>query len=145
MKHTDPPIIVKQVFDAPVTRVWDAITNHKEMIQWYFEMIPDFKPEVGFKTTFDVHSEDRTFPHIWEILEVIPNKKISYRWTYANYEGESSSTFELFEDQDQTTLVLTCEVHQDFDDSVPEFKRESCIGGWTYFIQGQLGGFLRKQ
>lgn len=34
--------IIEQAMDAPVTQVWDAITNPVKMKQWYFD-IPGFK------------------------------------------------------------------------------------------------------
>jgi len=38
--------------------------------------------------------------------------------------------------------VLTCEVVEDFDDNIEEFKRESGIEGWNYFIKNRLKEFL---
>jgi uncharacterized protein YndB with AHSA1/START domain len=36
--------------------------------------------------------------HLCKVLEVIENKKISYSWTYKDYQGYSVVTFELFEE-----------------------------------------------
>jgi hypothetical protein len=43
-----------------------------------------------------------------------------------------------------TKLTLTARVVEDFDDSIPEFKRESCVAGWNYFIKERLSDYLEK-
>ena len=53
-----------------------------------FENIPEFETHVGFKTQFLIENEGRKFTHLWEVMEVIPNQKIAYNWTYDEYEGE---------------------------------------------------------
>ena len=142
MKKTDPPVIVEELYDTPVQDVWNAITVHNEMVKWYFDMIPEFKPEVGFETLFNVENEGRVFPHRWKILNVTPLKTISYSWKFDNYDGDGYVTFDLFEENDKTKLRLTCTITEDFDDSIPEFKRESCVGGWEYFIKQRLKEYL---
>lgn len=142
MKTAEDAIVVEQVFDTSIEKVWKAITLHQEMILWFFENIAEFKPEVGFKTTFPVQSEERIFTHLWKIMEVIPYQKITYNWKYEEYQGDSFVTFELFEEQDKTRLRLTTEVVKDFPDEIPEFSRESCIGGWNYFIRKNLKEYL---
>ena len=145
MKTTDKPIIVEQKFTKSIETVWATITNHEEMIKWYFENIPDFKAEVGFYTEFNVKSEKRDFLHKWNVIEVIPNKKIIYNWTYENYQGSADMHFELFPKGDSTKLQIKIVVLEDFNDVIPEFRRESCIGGWEYFIKGRLKEFLENK
>ncbi len=142
MKKTDAPVIVEQTFDTSIGNVWSAITNHPEMIRWFFENIPAFEPVTGFQTSFDVISDDRVFPHIWQITEVIPLKKITYDWSYDGYSGRSVVEFELTDEEDRTRLTLTATVTEDFDDNIPEFRRDSCEAGWDYFIKGRLRGYL---
>jgi len=142
MKTTDESIIVEQIFDKSIDEVWRAITMLDQMTQWFFKDIPEFKTEVGFKTQFNVQAPNRDFMHLWEITEVIPQKKIVYNWKYKAYAGDSFVTFELLELDKQTKLVLTCEVVEDFDDNIEEFKRESGITGWNYFIKNRLKEFL---
>ena len=142
MKVTDKPIIVEQTFDSPINQVWDALTNIDQMRQWYFNNIHDFKPQVGFKTQFIVRSEERTFPHIWEVVEVEHLKMIKYTWQYDGYLGKSTSAFELSDEDGKTKLTLTIEILEDFPEDIPEFRLESCIGGWDYFINDRLKNFL---
>lgn len=144
MKKTDPPIIVKQRFENSINEVWAALTNVNLMKQWFFDNIVSFKPEVGFATEFVVHNEGRNFTHLWEITEVISNQKIVYNWKYKEYPGDSFVTFELFEDEDDVTLTLSTKVVENFPDDIPEFKRESGINGWNYFIKERLKQFLEE-
>jgi uncharacterized protein YndB with AHSA1/START domain len=144
MKTTDPPIIVESTLAGTLQQAWEAITVHDKMIEWYFQNIPDFQARVGFHTEFPVQSGARTFTHIWDVTEVIPQQKISYHWTYTEYPGESKVSFELLPEGDAIKLRLTNIVLRDFPQDVPEFKRESCIAGWRYFIQQQLTEYILK-
>jgi hypothetical protein len=109
---------------------------------WYFDNIPDFKAEVGFKTQFNVKAPSRDFIHIWEVTEVLHHKKLAYKRQFEGLQGESYSTFTLDEKEHITKLTLIAKATQDFDATIPEFKRESCQGGWNYFINQQLNTFL---
>ena len=142
MKTNDPPIIVEQIFNRSAAVVWQAITNVDQMTQWFFKDIPDFIPKVGFKTQFNVQTPNRDFLHLWTITEVIPLQKIVCNWKYKDYAGDSYVTFELFETRDQTKLVLTTKVTEDFDDTIEEFTYESGLSGWNYFIKERLKHFL---
>ena len=142
MKCTDPPIVIEQHFGASPARLWKAITNPSEMRQWFFEQIPDFRPEAGFHTEFVIRNEGRTFTHCWTLREVIPKKKIVYHWYYPEYPGDSNVHFEIEEHESGSLLRVSTEILEDFPDSIPEFKRESCIAGWQFFVQNRLPEFL---
>lgn len=139
----NPPIIVEQIFNQKIETVWNAITQLDYMKQWFFENIPNFKAEIGFETQFNVKAPSRDFLHQWKIIEVIPNKKIVYNWKYENISGEGKVTFELFEENNQTKLVLTNVGLESFPKEIPEFTRESCIAGWNYFIKQRLTEYLK--
>lgn len=142
MKTSDQPVIVEQLLNASVNKVWKAVTDRDLMVKWFFDNIPSFKPETGFKTQFNVVSGERNFLHLWEVTKVIPEKKITCNWRYEGYEGLAEVTFELFEKGNSTNFKVTAEVKEDFTDGIPEFERESCVGGWEYFIQGSLKNFF---
>ncbi|MDX1410324.1 MAG: SRPBCC domain-containing protein, partial [Saprospiraceae bacterium] len=74
MKFGDPPIVVAQSFLVSAERVWEAITVVGEMTQWYFENIPDFRPDTGFRTEFLTVVEDRHYTHQWEVTDVVPGR-----------------------------------------------------------------------
>ena len=142
MKKNDEPIIVEQTYKTSIEKVWSAITELEQMKKWYFENIPAFKAEIGFETQFNVENEGRIFPHVWQVTEAIPNKIIVYTWRFEGYPGDSIVTFELFEENDSVRLQLRLNVLEDFPDDIPEFRIESCIGGWDYFLKNRLKTFL---
>jgi uncharacterized protein YndB with AHSA1/START domain len=145
MNKNDAPIIVEQIFNTSIQNMWDAITQINQMKQWFFNNLESFIPEVGFKTQFNVQSENRNFMHQWELTEVIPPEKITYNWKYENLEGNAYVIFELFEQNNYTLLRLTNIVAENFPESIPEFKRESCIDGWNYFIKKSLKDYIYKK
>ena len=142
MKKNDSPIIVEQTFEASKDKVWGAITELDEMVKWYFENIPDFKPKIGFTTQFNVISEGRNFLHKWKVTKILPLEQIVYNWQYEQYKGSADIEFNLSEIENFTKLQIKVIVLEDFPEDIPEFKRESCIAGWEYFIQGRLKEFL---
>ena len=143
-KTKNKSIVVEQVLPANLSRVWNAITNLDEMKQWYFNQIPEFKPEVGFETKFNVQVEDRNYMHLWKITEVIAEKKIAYTWRFEEYPGEGLVSFELLKLGAKTLLRVTNEGLDSFPSDVPEFTEESCRGGWEYFIKENLKDYLEK-
>ena len=83
----DKNIVIERVYNAPVNKVWKALTNKVQMKQWYFD-IPAFKPEVGFE--FQFHGEGKTgekFLHLCKITDAVENKILRHSWRYEGYEG----------------------------------------------------------
>ncbi|MFK5957517.1 MAG: SRPBCC domain-containing protein [Lutibacter sp.] len=144
MTTKETPVIVEEIFQVPTNKIWEAITSIYKMKLWYFDNIPDFKPVVGFKTEFNVKSEDRNFLHQWEITEVIPLKKITYKWHFKDYQGDALVHFEIFSTKKETILRVTNEVISNFSNDIPEFKRESCLEGWNYFIKDRFKNYIEK-
>jgi uncharacterized protein YndB with AHSA1/START domain len=142
MRKDEQTIVVEDTFNASIEIVWKSITEIDQMRQWYFENIPSFKPEVGFETQFNVQNEERNFLHRWKVTEVVPLKKIAYNWKYENYSGDSVVMFELSEENNLTKLRLTHQVLESFPEDIPEFKRESGVEGWIFFIKKSLKEFL---
>lgn len=145
MRKDEGAIILEVTYNASIETVWKSLTEIDLMRQWYFDMIPDFIPEVGFETQFIIEHEGRTFLHMWRVIEALPPRKIAYDWQFDGYAGESVSRFELFDENSRTRLKLTVEVLEDFPDDIPEFTRESCLGGWEYFLKGRLKEFLEEK
>ena len=137
-------ISVSQIFEVPKEKVWSAITDHSEMIQWFFDNIPDFKAEIGFETEFDVKGPSRVFRHQWKVLEVIPFEKTKYSWEYKGIEGYGEVEFILSEQEGKTLLTLNNYGIESFPDTYPEFNPESCRQGWEYFIKERLKEYLQK-
>src|SRR5665213_1865640 len=131
MKHE--PFVIERTYNAPIEKVWKAITDKKEMKQWYFD-IAEFKPEVGFEFRFEGTSDGRTYLHLCKVTDVIAGRKLSYSWRYSEYEGNSLVTFELFPEGDATRLKLTHEGLETFPINNPDFAKESFSAGWNYII-----------
>lgn len=145
MDKITEPIIVTQLFDTSIDKVWSAITEVEQMKKWYFPVITSFEPKIGFETQFVIQIEDRIFPHLWKVTEVIPQKKISYQWKFEGYPGTGVSTFELTEESHQTELKLTFTTLENFPQNIPEFERESGVEGWNYLIKESLKEYLAKK
>jgi uncharacterized protein YndB with AHSA1/START domain len=135
------PVIIERTFDAPVSKVWKAITDSSEMKHWYFD-IDDFKPVVGFEFHFTSGSEQKTYLHLCKVTEVIPERKLSYSWRYENYPGNSLLTFELFPEGDKTRLKLTHEGLDSFPKDSKDFAIGSFTAGWTHIIGTSLKDYL---
>ncbi len=142
MRKTDQPIIVEQSFNATKEQLWGALTDLKQMHKWYFPNIPAFKPIVGFETSFPISHEGRNFTHLWKVTEVIPNKKISYNWKHQEWPGDGYVTFEILAKDNHRIVRLFNKVTEDFPQDIPEFTRESGVGGWNYLIKESLKKYM---
>lgn len=137
----DKVITIEQEFNASSDSVWRALTEKKSMEKWYFD-ISDFKPEIGFKFQFEGGQKDKRYVHLCEVVETIPNKKITYSWTYQDYTGLSFVSFELFPEGNKTTLKLTHEGLETFTN--PDFSKDKFVDGWKYLIHESLKEFLEN-
>ena len=133
-------VVIERTFNAPVARVWKALTDVEQMRQWYFDL-REFKPETGFEFEFTVEHEGMKYDHRCKITEVIPQRKLAYTWGYEGQEGDSLVTFELFADGDKTRLKLTHEGLETFP-KTPSFARKNFETGWTAIIGSELKQFL---
>src|SRR5437773_12344575 len=92
-------VVIERTFNAPVARVWKALTDADEMRAWYFDL-KEFKLEVGFEFEFTAEDEGARNNHLCKITEVIRQQKIAYTCRYAGEEGDSLIRFELLADGD---------------------------------------------
>jgi uncharacterized protein YndB with AHSA1/START domain len=135
------PFIIERTFNAPIQKVWKAITDKNEMKKWYFDF-QEFRPEVGFEFQFMGGSEEKQYRHLCKITEVAKERKLSYSWRYDGYEGNSFVTFELFKEGDQTRLRLTHTGLETFPKESKDFASSSFAQGWTQIIGISLKEFL---
>ena len=112
------------------------------MVQWYFPEIGSFEAEIGHKTEFAVMVEGREYVHQWEVTDVDPNRRISYRWRYKDLVGEGAVTWELGQRGAGSILRLTYAGIGTFPQDDPAFTQESCENGWRYFINERLRLFV---
>ncbi len=138
------PFVIEQKYDAPVERVWQAITDKDKMKQWYFD-IKNFRLEEGFEFEFIGEDQDcKEFLHKCKILEVVPNQKFRHSWRYEGYAGESFVTWELFPDGNGTKVKLTHEGLETFPAEVKAFAKQNFVAGWTEITGKLLKQFVEK-
>jgi uncharacterized protein YndB with AHSA1/START domain len=141
----DDPIIIERVFNAPVEKIWNAITDKEEMKQWYFDL-KEFKAESGFEFRFfGGPSPEKQYLHLCKITEVIPRKKLTYSWRYDGYEGNSFVAFELFEEGNKTKVKLTHAGLETFPKENPDFAQENFVAGWRDIIGRSLREYVEKK
>ena len=139
------PIIKETTVDAPIEKVWKALTVPAEMKKWYFD-IPGFKPVVGHAFEFIAGDDKTKYRHLCKVKEVVIEKKIAYTWTYENFNADSLVTFELFEagGNAKTRVRLTHQGVEKFQTNDPNFRRESFDAGWTEIVGKQLKKYVEE-
>jgi len=134
------PVIKEVLLDAPVSRVWKALTDKDELKQWCFDM-KAFKPEPGFQFEFYGEKDGVQFLHQCEVLEAEPERRMKWLWSYRGVPGDTYVTFELFPQGDKTKLRLT---HEGLE-KLPQdenYAKENFIAGWNSILGELLPGFL---
>ncbi len=135
------PFVIERTFNAPIAKVWKAITDKSDMKKWYFDL-EAFEPEPGFEFQFYGGSEEQKYLHLCKVTEVIVGKKLSYSWRYEGLQGDSVVTFELFDEGGKTRLRLTHTGLETFPRDSRDFARESFAMGWTELIGRLLKEFV---
>ena len=140
--------------DAPVHAVFNALTDSKELMQW-FPDIGTFEPRVGGKMHFtflaERHKEmggDKDHHLDGEVLEIVPNKKLVYTFIPdKDYrpDGIGSSptrvTWSLEEMGKNRTKVTL--VHSGFTNEMDKHFKD-VTAGWSYFT-GRLVEYCKKR
>ncbi|MFZ0328805.1 MAG: SRPBCC domain-containing protein [Nitrososphaeraceae archaeon] len=134
------------IIDASPEIVFKAITDPRELTNWF----PDqaiLEPRVGGKMRFsffkdpNAHKNMDFFPE-GVIVEITPNKKISYTWEHLTIPDfpKTVVTWELEKiDENKTKLKL---IHTGFKAGEKMFKEHN--EGWTYFL-GRLENYCKKR
>src|SRR4051794_18323731 len=135
------PFVIERTYNAPVDRVWKALTDKEQMKQWYFT-IPEFKPEVGAEFQFTSPDDPKQYLHLSRVTEIVEGKKISYTWRYDGFAGDSLVTFELFPEGDKTRLKLTHAGLDTFPAENPDFAARNFEMGWTHITGISLKEFV---
>jgi uncharacterized protein YndB with AHSA1/START domain len=136
-------VVLERTLNAPVARVWQALTDVDQMRVWYFDL-KEFKPQVGFKFEFVVEHEGNKYHHLCKVTEVVPQKKIAYTWRYKGEVGDSLVSLELFPEGDKTRLKLTHEGLETFP-KTPAYARKNFEAGWTAIIGTELKQFVERK
>jgi uncharacterized protein YndB with AHSA1/START domain len=140
IQSIDKAFTIERTYNAPVSKVWKAISDKNEMKKWYFDL-PEFRAEVGCEFQFLGGPDEKQYLHLCKVTEVIKEKKLAYSWRYDGFEGNSFVTFELFE-EGKTRLKLTHAGLETFPANNPDLARENFVEGWTGIIGKSLKEFL---
>ncbi len=139
---TVSPLIVERVYDAPVDKVWKALTDVEQIRKWYFNL-EEFRAEKDFQFEFYGGAEDRQYLHRCKIIDVLPGKLLRYSWVYVGEPGYSEVSFELMPEGDKTRVRLTHTGLESFPHQEDKnFAVESFTAGWNYILGQSLEQFL---
>lgn len=138
------PIIVEKIVNAPVSRVWKAITDTAQMKEWYFD-ITGFEPKVGAEFRFEGGTPERTYVHLCKVTEVIVNEKLQHSWRYEGYEGDSIVTWELTDMGGGKTKVTLTHTGLETFPRIEDFARKNFEAGWNEIVPILLPNFVEKQ
>lgn len=138
------PFVIERTYNAPVDKVWSAITNRDKMKEWYFDLA-EFRPEVGFEFSFIGGDDNKSYLHLCKVTEVLEGRKIAYTWRYDGYEGESIVSWELFEENGKTRVKLTHSGLETFPaDKNPDLAKKNFEMGWNEILGKSLKEYLKK-
>ena len=137
------PLIVECIYNVPIDKVWQELTDNDHLRQWYFQL-DNFEPRIGFKFDFiGGGDEGPKYLHLCEIMEVDEEAVIAYSWKYDNYPGSSIVKWEIFEQGNNTRLKLTHRGVETFAYNGKDFQKASFKAGWNYFVNDALKNFLQ--
>jgi uncharacterized protein YndB with AHSA1/START domain len=140
------PVVVERTLQAPVAKVWKALTDPRQVKSWYFD-IDTFKAEPGFEFTFYGGDAEKQWMHYCKVLEAVKEKKLSYTWSYHDeFPGiETVVTWELFpEDANSTRVRITHAGLEKFPQDSKNFRKESFVEGWTFILGTNLTDYVEK-
>lgn len=140
-------IIQKWFFPHPPEAVWEYLTTPELLAQWLMEN--DFQPVPGHKFQF------RTYPKVkigfdgivyCEVLEVVPNKKLSYSWKGGPRPGkislDSIVEWTLTPKDKGTELLLE---HKGFKGLKNYFAYVIMNKGWASHIRSRITQLLKER
>lgn len=141
---SDLSISIEEIYAAPISTLWRAITDKEEMKQWYFD-IKDFVLQKDTVFNFYESGGKNLYHHRCVILEIVPNKKLQYTWTHPSHsKGSSILTWILDTTDNGTKVTLIHEGVENLMDGGDAFKKENYLIGWTEILGTSLKNFVEK-
>ena len=134
------PLVRERVFDAPLDRLWRALTETEAMKERYFDQVQPFEPIVGF--AFGFSDDGSAYQKEWKVTQVVEDQKLALIWAYKGYTGRSEVAFELFGEGDKTRLRITHTGLETFPRDA-HFARQRFEWSWD-LIGDKLSDFLAK-
>ena len=136
------PIVITFTFNAPLEKVWNALSNESELKKWYFP-VENYEFEVGKEFTFYESTDSKAYLHKARFLNIIPNQLIEYTWEHPNHsKGTSVVKWELEAEGEKTKLTLTHTGTESFEDAGPAFTKANYEMGWNAIVGTMLRNYL---
>lgn len=138
------PIQVSTKINAPIERVWEAITNTDMMRQWFVGID---RNEIQDGDTFQFIEMFGTEQLLHECLVLEMNDPSLFRhtWAYPELSQESSTVnWDLEKDGNQTEIIITHEGIDRLTGDLPGLTDQRLMGFWDDAINQHLKKFLER-
>ncbi len=137
-------IVVSRPFNAPIEKVWKAISDRDTIKEWFFDS-SNFAAEVGCEFDFMGGPPEHQMKHLCKVLDVIPQQRLSYTWRFDGLVGDSVVTFELVPVADGTRLTFTHDGVPSFTPNGPGFTIAAFTPGWMHLFHNVLKSYLERE
>ncbi|RZM29061.1 MAG: SRPBCC domain-containing protein [Pedobacter sp.] len=101
----DTPFVIDHLYNAPIDKVWQTLSNEDSMKEWYFSQLESFEPVVGYDFLFS--NDGSPYQKARRVTKVVDAQLLAHSWIYKDHPGSSEVPFELFADGERTRLKLT--------------------------------------
>lgn len=132
-------IIKEKILNHPIDKVWNAITDAKEISTWFIEA--DFKAETGYQYTFNA-SGGECSPIKGEVKQANPYTLV-YSWIVTEKPLETTVKWVLEEVEEGTKLYLEHSGISGYQGETAVEMFNSFNGGWDNCISG-LTDYLKQ-
>jgi uncharacterized protein YndB with AHSA1/START domain len=127
-------ITVQYKINAPVEKVWKALTDKDEMKSWYFD-IQDFEPTVGKVFNFYEPGEKTNTITRVRFWILFPIKKIKHTWSYPDFSDQKTTVvWELQPENGGALVKLTHEDIENFKDLEKDFQEKILQAAGTQLL-----------
>ena len=134
-------IIKEHTFNAPIGKVWNAISIAEEISSWFIKA--DFKAEVGYNYTFTA-SEEENCTQITGVVQNASPYTLVYTWIVANTNAETTVKWILEETEQGTKLQLEHSGISNYEGETAVTMFSSFDKGWANCIS-ELEGYLKQE
>ena len=135
----DTPFVLEQTYQAPLEKVWRALTTTNQLRAWYFPQLLHFEPVFGFEFVFA--DEGSPYQKDWRVTQVVAEQRLAHSWAYKGYAGSSEVIFDLAEQGTTTKLRLTHTGLASFPQE-PPFARARFENGWLHLLGSNLRSYV---
>lgn len=130
--HGQPVVRFERTFAHPVSAVWEAITDARQLEAWFPTTVEFSELSAGAPIEFRF-AEDRYPPMRGEVLEVRPPERLAFTW------GDDELTFELEERDGGAACRLAFSVVLDSADKAARDAAgwDQCLDSLDLIVAGQ--------